>query len=106
MQNGPRVKKLHLAEGIMLEICVSDAVRWPVEIVIKTGPAEFSHKLVTPRRNGGYLPSWLTIKNGWRVYQGDAQAPLEFESEAQFLELIGLGWVEPQERHEGLAVRS
>ena len=100
---GPKLKKLHLAEGIVLEICVSDADRWPVEVVIKTGPAEFSKRVVTPRRHGGYLPAWASIKNGWKVYkEGDTHVALETEKD--FLHLLGLGWVEPEDRHPGLKV--
>ena len=101
MTNGQRLKKLHTAEGLMLEICVSDETRWPVEVVIKTGPAEFSQKIVTHRQKGGYLPTWATIKDGWKVFKGDG-AQVKFDDEAAFLVFLGLGWVKPEDRNPNI----
>lgn len=85
-------------QGIMtiLEIIISSPERWPVEVAIKTGPREFSYKLVTPRNQGGYLPSDCLIDLGWRVWRGDARIPLETEED--FIKFCCGRWIEPEDR--------
>jgi DNA polymerase/3'-5' exonuclease PolX len=79
-----------------LEVNVSDAERWPVELAIKTGSANFSHKLVTYRKYGGFLPGHCKITDGWLVYEGDTR--LCFADERDFIEWICGGWVPPELR--------
>lgn len=79
-----------------IEINVSTPERWPVELAIKTGSAEFSHKLVTYRKYGGFLPGHWKIGDGWKVYQAGEQ--ILFESERQFIEAICGAWVPPEKR--------
>lgn len=84
-----------------LEINVSTVERWPVELAIKTGSADFSHKLVTYRKDGGFLPGHWRIRDGWQVYEvgGDgSEARLIFESERHFIEQICGQWVPPEKR--------
>ena len=97
VKDGEKYKKVLLTEGLHLEINISTPERWGVEMVIKTGPADFSHKCVTPRVQGGHLPSWARIADGWRVYNGNGQ-PIAMPTETQFLDFLGLGWIEPEER--------
>ena len=94
--NGERLKKVILAEGLPLEINISSETRWAVESVIKTGPADFSRRVVTTRRQGGLLPSNCVIKDGWQVYRNGSLVPMQNEEE--FLEFLELGWINPQER--------
>ena len=94
--NGDHLKKVILAEGLPLEINISDASRWGVEMVIKTGPADFSKRCVTIKQHGGYLPSNCVIKNGWQVYRNGTVIPMP--SEEAFLDFLELGWINPQER--------
>ncbi len=84
-----------------LEINVSDPERWPVELAIKTGSANFSHKLVTYRRYGGFLPGHCRITDGWQMWErlGDGtERRLCFADERDFIEWICGGWVPPEER--------
>jgi DNA polymerase/3'-5' exonuclease PolX len=85
--NGPQIKKLGLCEGPTLEIYISTLERWGVEMVIKTGNKEFSHKCVTARRQGGYLPSDCKIRDGWKVYRGERWLPMP--EERDFLAFLG-----------------
>jgi DNA polymerase/3'-5' exonuclease PolX len=96
---GELLKKYYLPAldyTFKLEINISSPDRWPVELAIKTGSAEFSHRLVTHRAHGGYLPGHCKIKDGWQVYEGDSR--LSFESEREFIEWVCGKWVEPEER--------
>jgi DNA polymerase/3'-5' exonuclease PolX len=84
-----------------LEINVSTPERWPVELAIKTGSADFSHKLVTYRKEGGFLPGHWRIRDGWQVYEvgsDGSEARLMFESERHFIETICGQWVPPEKR--------
>jgi DNA polymerase/3'-5' exonuclease PolX len=96
VMDGPRNKKLITSEHIPLEIYVSDCQRWGVETVIKTGPKDFSERCVTIKQHAGYLPSNCEIKDGWKVYRGQTVIPMPDEKD--FLDFLGLGWLEPEKR--------
>jgi DNA polymerase/3'-5' exonuclease PolX len=84
-----------------LEIYTSDADRWPVELAIRTGSADFSHRLVTWHKYGGFLPGHWRIADGWQVYELDGtggERRLFFESERQFIEAVCGQWVPPEKR--------
>jgi len=74
---------------------VTPPAQWGVQMVIRTGPAGFSQWAVTQRSKGGGLPDEYWIENGcaWRNFY-----PVETKEEIDFLNLLGLGWVEPGER--------
>jgi DNA polymerase/3'-5' exonuclease PolX len=93
---GPQEKLLLLPKGLKLEIRVSTPASWAVELVIRTGPEDFTHKCVTKRMYAGYLPSNCQIKNGWLVYRGATIIPMA--SEMDFLNFLELGWIEPRDR--------
>lgn len=97
---GQRLKRYYIPalreDGLKLEINISDEERWPVELAIKTGPAEFSKKLVTHRRDGGYLPTYCQIRDGWQVWEDGERR--RFGSEREFIEWICGEWIEPEER--------
>jgi DNA polymerase/3'-5' exonuclease PolX len=86
-----------------LEINISSPDRWPVELAIKTGSAEFSHRLVTPRNKKtstgayGLLPSHCRIGDGWQVWEGRERRG--FAEEREFIEWVCGKWIEPQDRH-------
>lgn len=100
IQSGQKAKRLQMPNGITLELHLSRPESWAVETVIRTGPAEFSRKVVTPRRHGGYLPSDCRIHDGWQVFRGARNIPMD--SERSFLDFLGMGWIEPQTRNEYL----
>jgi DNA polymerase/3'-5' exonuclease PolX len=96
---GAALKKYYIPAlgcGFKLEINISDPQRWPVELAIKTGSAEFSHKLVTHRAHGGYLPGHCRIGNGWQVWEGGYRRG--FAEEREFIEWICGKWIEPVDR--------
>lgn len=99
---GQRLKRFFIGslkrqgKDFKLEINISDAERWPVELAIKTGSAEFSKMLVTYRKYGGFLPAHWKICDGWQVWQGDTR--LRFESERDFIEQMCGAWVPPEKR--------
>jgi len=78
-----------------LDLFIVDHLAWPVQLAIRTGPRNFSRKIVTPRNKGGLLPSDMRIHNGqiWK-----SNLPVKLESEREFLELCG-GWIDPEMRN-------
>lgn len=95
-KNGPRLKQILLPEGIYLEIyIVAPPAQWGVQFVIRTGPADFSHWLVTPKRYGGAMPAYLLQKDG-ALWRGKELVPTPEEED--YFRALGLEWIEPRER--------
>jgi hypothetical protein len=66
-----------------------------VNFMIRTGSAEFSHKMVTKRSLGGWMPDCYAVKEA-RVWQGET--PLHTPNELDVFALWGMEYVEPQQR--------
>lgn len=116
--NGDRYKKLYLKyAGIKVDLFVLiPPSEWGVQMVIRTGPSDFSHWCVTSRKFGGALPDGYFVKHGvvWLaeniekkdVPDDPAKAAklltdanhLHMPEEVGFLNFLGLGWIEPGER--------
>lgn len=78
---------------------VTPPAQWGVIYTIRTGPAEFSHWCVT-NSPIGILPAGYKVKRGG-VYRWDAsddEPPISMPEEIDFLNFLGLGWIEPSER--------
>lgn len=94
-----------LNAGISVELyLVLPPATWGVRSVIRTGPKEFSHWCVTRKRSNGGLPNGYRVQDG-AVWKGEKEVkdlageqPVGFDSELDFLNFLGLGWVEPSER--------
>ncbi len=94
--NGPRQKKIRLQEGIALEIwMVFEPAQWGVQLMIRTGPSDFSKWMVTPRQAGGGLPSYLRVKDG-AIWRYDRRLPTPTEDEV--FALLGMDYIEPAKR--------
>ena len=96
IKNGQRYKQMQLVEGINLDlfICLPPA-QWGVIYLIRTGSAEFSRKVVTQRKYGGYLPSDCIVKDGQVLRDG---VLILMSEEEDYLELLGMSGLKPEER--------
>ncbi len=95
-KNGERMKQIALPQGINLELyIVLPPAHWGVIYAIRTGSAEFSHWLVTPRKYRGACPSHRRVENG-AVWESDRL--VETPTEESFFEALWLDWLEPDER--------
>ncbi len=97
---GPRCKKIWLPvpgqPDIQLDLfVVLPPAQFGPQLVIRTGPAEFSKRFVTLRAFGGLMPNHLRERDGC-IWNGDA--PLDTPTEASVFEALGLAWVEPGDR--------
>jgi DNA polymerase/3'-5' exonuclease PolX len=96
-RNGPRYKRfLYRDTEIPVEVfLVHDVGQWGPLLAIRTGPAEFGHKLVTARVQGGAMPDGMRMAGGWperdemRVYA---------ENERAFFDAIGVPLWSPEDR--------
>lgn len=116
---GDRMKKLYLRyAGIHVDVFINlPPSQWGVQLAIRTGPADFSHWLVTQRKYGGALPDRYFVKhqvvwdadkirksgmpedpNKAVMLYVDEGSHVPMAEEAEFLGFCGLGWIEPRER--------
>lgn len=104
-KNGVKYKNFLIPTGpnfgpslpdLKLDLFITSLECWGVNFTIRTGPAEFSHRLVTQKSKGGLLPSDLSV-SGARVWRG-AEA-LDTPEESDIFRLIELDWIEPRDRN-------
>ena len=89
--NGAKYKRLWLPRpGIQVDLFIVTAATWATALLIRTGPSEFSQRVVTKLHDHGLACRDLTI------YRGQVAVPCP--SEAAFLQMAGLEWVEPEKR--------
>jgi DNA polymerase/3'-5' exonuclease PolX len=105
-KDGPRYKQFRMMDvGIDVDLfLVLPPSQWGVQAVIRTGPAEFGHWMVTRKCKGGALPDNYIVQDGVvgeriRTAKGDArQGEISMPEEIDFLSFCGLGWIEPKDR--------
>jgi DNA polymerase IV (family X) len=105
-KSGDRYKQLWLKyAGIAVDLfLVLPPAQWGVQAVIRTGPAEFSHWMVTRKLKGGALPDGYIVEDGVvgervRTAKGDMRnGEIAMPEEIDFLNFCGVGWIEPKDR--------
>lgn len=101
-------------EAMLDLFLVTPPAQWGVIYTIRTGPGgmnnNFSQWIVTTRSRGGALPDGYRVKDGavwlmdeWRMLDmggsvAQSVRPLAMPEEQDFLDFLGLGWIEPRER--------
>jgi len=95
-KNGPRYKQILTPQGAALDVfIVRPPAQFGLVFLIRTGPADFSRWVVTPRRKGGGLPSHLRVQEG-AIWQGSEVIPTP--TEADVFRVLGLAPIPPEER--------
>ena len=95
LQDGPKAKRLEIDGWAQLDLFVTTREQWGVIKTLRTGPAELSKALVTPKQQGGLLPSHLRVKDG-RLWAGDEALPTP--EERDFFEQLSLAYLPPHKR--------
>lgn len=94
---GSKYKRL-LFQGVGLDLfAVTEPAEWGVLSIIRTGSADFSHRLVTPVEKGGWMPAGMVCRDGafWNLASGSKfTTPEEHDAFAA----LGRAYVEPSER--------
>lgn len=102
IKGGPKYKQFSVRDQwVNLDLfIVTPPAQWGVLFTIRTGPLEFSEWVVTQRFKGGPLPSNVYVKGGaaWRKDGTADPVMIETPEEQDFLDLCGLGWIEPSQR--------
>lgn len=96
-KNGAKYKQF-MWQGISVDLFIASAETWGCVSTIRTGSADFTHWLVTPRRHGGGCPSHLKFSEG-RLVTGGAHYPTP--EEVDVFAALEQTWIEPAERIEG-----
>lgn len=101
-KNGKRYKQAVLAANgkgmIKLDLFLAiEPAQWGVAMVIRTGPAEFSKWCVTKRAKGGGMPTGF-YEEGLAVWPEGEKKPLRMDEEIDYLDFLGMGWINPEER--------
>ena len=117
IKNGPKYKQIPLLpKGVVMPIkldlfIATPPAQWGLLMVIRTGPNKpdnnFSKWCVTQRHKGGCLPNGVREEFG-AVWNGEdkvekisllpKQNDYIMPEEIDFLNFIGLGWIEPKDR--------
>ena len=96
-KNGPKYKQF-MYSGASVDLFIANAETWGCVATIRTGSADFTHWLVTPRRHGGGCPSHLKFSEG-RLVCGGAHYPTS--EEIDVFAALELPWIEPIDRIDG-----
>ena len=92
---GRRFKRLTF-RGVALDLfSVVEPSQWGVIFLLRTGPAAFSKRLVTPRHFGGCLPLGFQVKDG-ALRNGSELVPTP--EEADVFRVLRAPWIAPEQR--------
>lgn len=75
---GPKYKRV-IFEGFPADLFVTQPAQWGLIYLIRTGPGEYSHQMVTPKnqytRDGrrGLMPLHLQVRDGWVTHRSTGE---------------------------------
>ncbi len=96
IKNGEKFKQFEIRGcSTQLDLFITDEARFPVIFTIRTGPADFSRQVVTPRSKGGCLQNGCRVSDGRLLLEGK---PVDLRDEQHFFEFVQGGWTEPEDR--------
>lgn len=86
-----RYTRRRLPDGIDLDLFLADRDNWGYILAIRTGPADFSRRLMAALKNNGYTPA-----GGYLAGPFNPKTPCREETDL-FL-FAGMKWTEPENR--------
>lgn len=109
LKNGPKWKQFELVKaGCRMDLYLCTPETWAVVLFMRTGPADFSHQVVTQKgkrcaESGrpGLLPEYMSFGNQTEEGRNRLFAygeALKIDSEEELFKLVGLKYLEPWER--------
>jgi DNA polymerase/3'-5' exonuclease PolX len=107
---GAKYKRLLYIRGAIrlpVDLFIVAPENWGNQLVIRTGNAEWSHLLVTPRRQGGFMPDDMWHKDGylWRAKDCEEGEVVPCPEESDFFREMGLPLAPPADRNADTALR-
>ncbi len=106
-KNGPRYKQFVIGqdEGIsyQVDLFLATPENWGLILLLRTGPEDFSRRVVTSVEHGGMKPERYMVAGGsvWEkhIHRG---TPIETiigaEEELEIFRLWGMDWIAPEDR--------
>lgn len=79
--------------GHLHEIFTADSANWGCQLLIRTGPAEYSERVVSVLKHGGMYRQ----QDGYLVHVASGEV-VPVPDEKTYLRLAGLPWAEPEDR--------
>lgn len=95
VKNGHKYKQIEMGRCNLDLFIVTPPAQWGVQFIIRTGSAEFSHRLVTAKQYGGMMPGYLKVKDG-AIWSNNHI--VETPEEQDVFDLIGAEFVPPPAR--------
>lgn len=89
---GPKYRGVDF-RGHLHELWTAGAENWANQLVIRTGPAEFSRRVVSGFNRGGMYQQ----VDGYLVHVASGER-VACRDEREYLRLAGLPWIEPRDR--------
>lgn len=96
-KNGPKYKQF-IYGGASVDLFIASQETWGCVATIRTGSADFTHWLVTPRTKGGGCFSHLKFSEGRLM---DGALALDTSDEAKLFQALDQDWIEPIDRIDG-----
>ena len=94
---GSKYKRLSY-KGFPIDLfAVIPPAQYGVIMMIRTGPAEFSHKMVTPRYLGGLMPNEYQVKDG-ALWDNVGERLLVTPEERRLFDVYGMPYINPEDR--------
>jgi DNA polymerase/3'-5' exonuclease PolX len=94
IKNGEHFKQFDLGT-LKCDLFITNELCWGVIFLIRTGSADFSHKMVTPKKYGGFMPSHLHVKDGRLC---DDTGPCPTPEEKDVFAIYGMDFIPPEAR--------
>lgn len=79
----------------MVDLFITTPECWGVIFAIRTGPADFSRRLVTPKFHGGFMPGNMRIQNGRVLRSGEL---LDTPEEEDLFRVYEMEYIQPKDR--------
>lgn len=96
IKNGEKYKQISLNDHfIKLDLFIVNVDTWGYQFAIRTGPADYSHWLVTQKKYGGALHSYARIENARVIVNGK---PIQTREEEEFFDFLDLPTLAPEKR--------
>lgn len=90
---GPKHKQIRF-KGVKVELWLADKLNWGLQLMIRTGSADFTPKM---------LAQWKTVSYGGCSDKGMLRTPdgrkVPVYEETNFFELCEIDWVDPKHRN-------
>jgi len=95
-KNGEHFKQFDLGP-CMCDLFITTPEKFGAIYLIRTGPFEFSARIVTSKAHGGHMPSYLKEKDGRIVHRETGQV-YDTPEEEDYFRVIGLKFIPPEKR--------